>query len=133
MCDDEDLAIGDEEKRAGALLRWLNDRGCSYHIEVGSERRSNEFHASQFGFLRTFLLYDVLIYEDETATLMNFFHEDFKEIISPEDLEQRQKPLEQKPERQEASLVEDDASPPTRGMLQRFGKMIFGPNGGHHG
>ena len=176
MFDGEDLTIGNKEKVAGRLLRWLNERGCDYHIEVSEWRpprpKHEDFHSHKITSImmsmhdednQSKLHYDVLIYDDTTATLMSLFHEGFEEIISPEVLAAREaaakaaekeaariaairdaedeanarrvaKGLAPKPSSLDAALLEpelaptlhptDDASPPTRALLERIGKSL---------
>lgn len=98
MDDEEDLTIGPEEKAAGVLLRWLNERGATYHIEVNLFEPEivdlGEFsffvHSFERQLRQTRNHYDLLIYDDATATLMSLFHENFVEIVPPEVIAARQ-------------------------------------------
>lgn len=102
MDESEDLTIGHEEANARDLLKWLNKRGCAYHIEVNRydpELKMRDHENDMFLFAHTHDYhyaqmmrrehYDVLIYDDATATLMSMFFEGFTEIIPPEVLAAR--------------------------------------------
>lgn len=99
MDDEEDLTIGPDEKAAGVLLRWLNERGATYHIEVNlfepeivhfGDAFSSFVHSFERHLRQTRNHYDLLIYDDATATLMSLFHENFVEIVPPEVIAARQ-------------------------------------------
>ncbi len=102
MDESEDLTIGHEEANARDLLKWLNERGCAYHIEVNRydpELKMRDHENDMFLFAHTHDYhyaqmmrrehYDVLIYDDATATLMSMFFESYKEIIPLEVLAAR--------------------------------------------
>lgn len=102
MDESEDLTIGHEEAAARDLLKWLNERGCDYHIEVNryepeiKQRDSDTIfgyssclHDYHFAQRMRRDHYDVLIYDDATATLMSMFFEGFTEIVPPEVLAAR--------------------------------------------
>lgn len=97
MFDGEDLTINEQERAAGRLLRWLNERGCDYHIEasewIPDSKPDGGLILSLFDMHRELearrMLYDIFIYDESTAALMALFHEGFEEIISPEVLKAR--------------------------------------------
>lgn len=102
MDESEDLTIDHEEAAARDLLKWLNERGCVYHIEVNRydpERKKRDpddmfgyassLHDYHYAQMMRRDHYDVLIYDDATATLMSMFFERFTEIIPPEVLAAR--------------------------------------------
>ena len=99
MDESEDLTIGQEEAKARDLLKWLNERGCVYHIEVNPYEPKRERCEDMFGALSMHDYhyaqmmrrhhYDLLVYDDATATLMSMFFEGYTEIIPPEVLAAR--------------------------------------------
>lgn len=102
MYDGEDLSLGKDEHDAGQLLRWLNERGCLYHIEVNRWNRPDHMEDGYTSHFHRFISYrememisyhrddyDLMIYDDETATLMSLFHPQYEEIIPPEVLAAR--------------------------------------------
>lgn len=127
MDDEEDLTIGDDEKAAGMLLRWLNERGAAYHIEVNYYEPTREKDNDKDGGLYRAMFYhheyeiiqarrrehfDLLIYDDATAALMSLFHESFVEIIPPEVIAAREaeaKRLEAKAAEVAAQREKEDA------------------------
>lgn len=102
MDESENLTTGREEAAARDLLKWLNERGCDYHIEVNRyepERKQRDsdgifgYSSSLHDYHSAKIMrrdhYDVLIYDDATATLMSMFFEDYTEIVPPEVLAAR--------------------------------------------
>lgn len=176
MDESEDLTIDREEANARDLLKWLNERGCAYHIEFNryEPERKKRDRDDMFGLASGMYdyhyaqmmrrdHYDLLIYDDATATLMSMFFEGFTEIIPPEVLEARaaeaaaaearEKAIAEQRAAEDAANArriakgkspmasklkpgapfappEDDASPPTRALLEGIGRslhaLIFG-------
>lgn len=87
LFDGEDLTASDGEKKAGQLLRWLNERGCDYHIEKVVHTDEMFFFDRHHGGKH---YYHIFIYDDDTAALMALFHPTFVEIIPPEVILQRE-------------------------------------------
>ena len=92
MYEKENLTASREEERAAELLRWLNERGCLYHVEAWSGDNYNLMVTTPApkGMkleYRTWKIARVVVYDDETNTLLKMFFDDIKSYpFDPDEL-----------------------------------------------
>jgi hypothetical protein len=85
---DDDLCIGDHERRIRELLMWLNDRNAPYQIIIKEELKPVENFDGYNGYQsyrHYHNNYELVVEDDDAVVLMKLFFEDFVPFpITPE-------------------------------------------------